>query len=136
MAYSTQAEVEAVIPARFLTDALDDDESGTADTGLLTAIFGVVDTEIDGMISPSVTVPITGTVPQTIRTAATVLTCETIYLRRGITGDANPWTERAKDTRDLLERIGRGEVSIDASGITAASFDDSRDLVFDTSDDA
>lgn len=135
MAYSTQAEVEAVIPARFLAEALDDDANGTADTGLLTAIFGVVDTEIDGIISPAVTVPITGTVPQTIRSAALILTCEAVYLRRGVTGDANPWTERARDVRDLLGRIGRGEVSIDATGITAASFDDSHDLVFDTSDD-
>ena len=123
MAYTSQAEIEAVLPPKFLTDALDDDASGAADTGLLTAFLGVIDNEIDGMITPTVELPL-ATTPARIKTAALVLACEGLYRRRGIHDDANPWSKRAETVREDLVKVGRGELAIDADSALVGGFTD------------
>ncbi len=134
MAYTTQAKVQAVLPAAFVTQALDDDENGSADSGLLDAIIGTVEDEINGLLTPAVTVPITGTVPYQVQTAALAMTCAALYRRRGIADEGNPWKDREDKARELMADIGAGKVAIDAAG-PAGAFDDSENLLFSEQDD-
>lgn len=124
MAYTSQAEIEALLPPAFLTEALDDDRDASADSGLLDAVIQAAGDEIDGLLSPSYDVPFTDTpLPALVRSAARILTCEALWLRRGHSGDANPWTSRANDVRRRLEDAGRGDVALTATTGNAPSIE-------------
>jgi len=114
MAYVTMDDIEGMIPAAHITRGLDDDKDGEADTGAWDALETAVEDEINGLIAPACG-PYSGTPPAVIRHAARVLACEALYLRGGVLPDNNPWTAAAKGVRDLLARIGRGEVSLGAA---------------------
>lgn len=122
MAYTSQTDIEAVLPPKFLTDALDDDANGTADAGILTAVLGVVDNEINGLITPTVELPLSSPYPARIKHAALVLACDVLYRRRGIPDEGNPWAERATAIRTDLEKVGRGELALDAASALVAGF--------------
>lgn len=108
MAYTTQAKIEAVLPPKFLTQATDDNADGSADSGLLDAVIAAADTRIDAMLGQRYDVPFT-TAPAVVQHASLVFSCHTLYLRRGIGGDQNPWEQQAKDMDAKLNRIARGE---------------------------
>ncbi|MCO6401349.1 MAG: DUF1320 family protein [Verrucomicrobia bacterium] len=122
MAYTTQSEIEALLPPKFLLQGIDDDNNETADSGLLTTLLGVVDLEIDGLISPSVALPLTSPYPAQIRVSALVLSLDSVYRRRGMADEVNPWAERAKDVRAALAKIGRGELALDSDSDIVAAF--------------
>ncbi len=115
MAYVTQSEIEAEIPAPHLVDALDDDKDGAADTGLLAQVITLASQEVDALLSPRYTVPFTDPAPAAVKTAALVFTCEMIYRRRETPDNLNPFTARAKSWRDQLMKIADGDGTIDAT---------------------
>jgi phage gp36-like protein len=113
--YTTQTSIEAEIPAPILTDALDDDRDGAADVGLLTQIITNAAREIDGLLAGLYAVPFADPAPATVQQAAFIFTCEAIYNRREVTGDKNPYTKRANDIRELLQKIAKGDLLLDST---------------------
>jgi phage gp36-like protein len=114
MAYVTRNELEAVVPASFLVDALDDDRDGAADDGLLESILEQASTECDALLGGRYRLPFSNP-PAAVRAAALCLAAEAVQARR-LGGDANnPWTSRAALWRERLEKMGRGEMPLDAT---------------------
>lgn len=116
MAYTTQADIEANIPGPYLVDALDDDKDGNADPGLLDTIVSGASNAVDSYLAGIYTVPL-NPVPAVAKEASCVFTCEMIYARRGVPVDENPFTKRANFWRDRLEKIGKGEIPLDAGQV-------------------
>lgn len=108
MPYLLQSDIEADIPAPFLTEALDDDNDGVADEGMWDAVAASVSTEIDGILGQRFPVPF-ATVPAVVKAAAQILALEKLYNRRGITGEKNPWTKQAEAARTKLNAIADGD---------------------------
>jgi phage gp36-like protein len=113
MGYVTQAQIETAIPGPRLRDALDDDGDGQADEGLLDAIIASVDGAVDAYLAGLYDVPF-ATPPAPVIEASLVFACERIYDRRPGAEDRNPWRSRADWWRERLERIGKGEIPLDA----------------------
>lgn len=130
MPYTTQAEIEAEIPALFLRRALDDDGDGSADDGVLDQVIANAGRAVDAALEGLYTVPL-DPVPAVAREAAFIFTCEAIYNRRRQHNDErNPYTDRANTLRTKLERIGKGELplTLDNTDAPAAAWG-SRDSV-------
>ena len=116
MAYTTQAKIQALVPAPHLIDALDDDRDGQSDDGLLDQIIANSDNAIDAYLQGLYTVPFSP-VPAACAEASLVFSCEQIYSRRIDAfgrGNLNPFTARANFWRTRLEKIGNGELPLDA----------------------
>lgn len=111
MAYVTQTQIETAIPPTHLTDALDDNRDGTADTGKLTAVIDQASQQVDALLESRYAVPFV-TVPKKVAEAAFTFVCELLYQRRGLFGDDNPWFKRAEQWRETLKAIGSGEGQI------------------------
>lgn len=129
MSYVTRADIEAEIEPVRLAQMLDDDRDGSEDTGLFAALADAVDSEIDGVISLAVSVPVSP-VPAYLRHAARVLFCDLLYRRAGSGSDLNPYKDRAQDVRDRLDRIADGSASLDATGGSAFGISEIADKVF------
>lgn len=115
MPYTTQAEIEAKIPAAVLNDALDDDADGAADDGVLAQVIANADGEVDGFLAGLFTVPFSGTIPPKVKAASFAFTCEAIYQRRNIPDDKNPFSKIAAWWRAHLQKVGNGELPFDAA---------------------
>jgi phage gp36-like protein len=107
MSYVVRADVEAIIPPQFVTEALDDDGDGMEDEGLFAALAESVDTEIDGQLSRRYSLPLVNP-PASLRSGAKSLLCEALYQRRGISADMNPFAKAAADFRAWLREIATG----------------------------
>jgi phage gp36-like protein len=108
MPYALRADIEARIPPAHLTEALDDNGDGLEDVGLFAKIAAGVDSEIDGALSQRYALPL-ASAPAFLRAGACVLTCETLFQRRGIPADQNPFTAAAGKFRAKLEDIASGK---------------------------
>lgn len=109
MAYTARPDIEASLPPQFLDQALDDDGDGSPDDALLDLIIQQVQTEIDGTLGQRFNTPFADPPPSLVRDAARILTLDELYRRRGLAGQQNPWSTRARELRDRLEAIARGE---------------------------
>lgn len=107
MPYTTQEKIEAMLPPAFLVDALDDDRDGVADTGVLTAVIAAADERIDGHLGQKYETPFS-TVPAVVANASLVFVMASLYRRRGVADEANPWAEREKAVDAKLAKIGNG----------------------------
>lgn len=111
-AYTSLDQVHAKLPAQFVREALDDDLDGFADEAVWTAVSEGAAREVDGFLGMKYTVPFTAPLPAIIVTAALYLVMETLYDRRGLTGEKNPYFERAEAERKKLRAIGNGEMPL------------------------
>ena len=109
MPYVEQSDIEALIPASFLLQALDDDSDGEADPGVWDKVVSAVADEIDGLLGQKYSVPFAAPYPPAVKAAAKVLMLWSLYQRRGLSGENNPWDSEAKRYRDKLDRIGTGD---------------------------
>jgi phage gp36-like protein len=107
--YLSEADLTPHLPPQFLLQALDDDGDGSADSGVLNSILTASSDEVDSLLGSRYPVPFSAPLPALVKTAARVFALETLYRRRGFSGDQNPWETRAKDLRDRLNRIGQGK---------------------------
>lgn len=112
MSYVVQADLEGKIPQQLLLQALDDNGDGLADDGVWDKLVTDVESAINSRLEANYTIPLETPVPAIITEAAKVLAAEAIYMRRGLTGDQNPWTKQADAMRKRLEDIGSGSVQL------------------------
>lgn len=114
MPYTTRALIVAKIPSSLLIEALDDNGDGREDAGALDSIISVASTEVDGYLAGLFSVPFADPVPAKVQNAAFIFACETIYQRRSIPDDKNPFAAQAKFWREHLQKVGKGEIPLDA----------------------
>jgi phage gp36-like protein len=115
MSYTTQARIESAIPRPLLIEALDDDGDGQLDEAVLAEVLASADQAVDATLAGLFVVPFVS-VPAAVAEAAFAFACERIYDRRlQGSGDKNPWRDQADKWRERLEKIGRGELPLDAS---------------------
>lgn len=114
MSYTSQAEVEALIPARLLAEALDDDGAGMAAEGMLAQLITNAEVAVDGLIGSAVVLPLAEPLPKSVRRAALVFVLESVHQRRQVSGEANPWSKEADRWRSWLEKVGQGEATLEA----------------------
>lgn len=122
MAYVTQAGIEAEIPGPHLVEALDDDGDGLMDTGALDQVIANASAAVDALIAGAYTVPLADPAPAMVQRAALVFACETIYRRRQVPEERNPFAKESGELRVWLMGVGRGEQKLDVgtdSGLTA-----------------
>ena len=114
-AYTTQARIQAAIPAPILVDACDDDGDGSADSGVLDEVIAAASNAVDGLLAGRFSVPFAGDPGPTVREASFVFACELVYDRRELTDTKNPFKSRADAMRTLLSKIAAGDQPLDAS---------------------
>jgi phage gp36-like protein len=110
----------AVMPAKRLLDALDDDRDGIPDTGVFDAIAAAVDAAIDGPLSQRYTRPLSP-VPSLVTAMALTLFAEALYLRAGFAADQNPFTAPAKEARAKLDAIAKREQDLTSVSATSSA---------------
>jgi phage gp36-like protein len=115
MSYILQSNLDGKVPAQILLQALDDNGDGLADDGVWDKIVTDVENAINGRLEGNYTVPLTAPYPAIITEAAKILAAEAIYLRRGLSGDQNPWVKQADAMRKRLEDIGSGDKPLTAA---------------------
>jgi phage gp36-like protein len=113
MAYTTQAAIEAKVPAPVLTDALDDDGDGERDAGLLDQIIANASEAVDALICNRVSCPVEAP-PASVRSAALWFAVEEIYARRQKDLPRDFATAIAT-ARKWLEAVRSGAQSLDAA---------------------
>jgi hypothetical protein len=105
--YATRTEIEALIPASALVDALKDPGTGDETPGLLDQILVAADLAVDEILGAVVAVPIAAP-PAIVRRASVVFTLEILWLRKGVSGNPNPWSDQATRLRNALGDIATG----------------------------
>jgi phage gp36-like protein len=109
--YVSYADLAAVIPADFLTQALDDNRDGTPESWPV--VQAAACRAVDAALGVRFAVPFSHPAPAIVREASFLFAAETCYLRRGVSGKENPFAERAADTRKTLAQIAAGELPLD-----------------------
>lgn len=114
MSYCTEAEISRMVGPENFDLMLDDDKDGTADAGLFDALAADASEAVDAYLGAQYDVPFAAPVPAFARMCAKVFCAELLYQRRGVARDANPWTRQADTLRTRLERIAKGDDTLDA----------------------
>lgn len=118
MAYITQADLYGELPQAIVTDALDDDRDGAADSAVATLVCDGASEQVDGYLGVRYAVPL-ATPPALVLRAAKVFALETLYRRREIKDF--PLAGEAKQLRERLQLIATGELPLDAGTAQVSS---------------
>ena len=111
--YVLMSEMNGLIPAAFLVQALDDDQDGAADLTAWQDVLTQVHKQIDGPLSVRFTTPFSNPLPPVVVEAAPVFAAELLYKRRGFGAEeTNPWITQANKLRTKLEAIAKGELPL------------------------
>ena len=108
MSYVTRAEIEAEIPPQLLVESLDDDNDELEDPGLFEKLVAKASADVDGILGQRFAVPFAKAPPLAAR-AARIFLLATLYRRRQIPEDRNPYAKAEKDMVDKLTRIAVGD---------------------------
>lgn len=85
----TEEEFKGQLPARFVTAALDDDNDGSADSGVLSAIVTDAENWIDGYLEAAgIEKPVTASLHPRLKHSALKYALYTLYDRRGMSEQA------------------------------------------------
>ena len=127
--YITQEQLVGQLPADFLEQALTDTEpevpdeevvgAEEPDTTIWDAVLATAVEQIHSRLAPRFVVPFPEPFPAAVMEAARVFVCEALYIRRDVTGKANPWTEQANRMRARLDDIGNGKAALAGAEPTA-----------------
>ncbi|MFA5058269.1 MAG: phage protein Gp36 family protein [Opitutaceae bacterium] len=112
MAYTTEAELTALIDKARLAAAQDDDADGSPDPGILASVISAAGDDIDGRIGARYATPVSP-VPAAIKAAAKAIALCFFYKRRGVADDANPWKAEAESWQKKLDAIGDGTAQLE-----------------------
>ena len=113
VAYTTIGAVQGKIPGPVLTDALDDDADGNADTGLLDVIIQNASDAVDALICNRVATPLAAP-PASVRSAALWFAVEEIYGRRQKELPKD-FAVAIRSARDWLMAVRDGKQQLDAT---------------------
>lgn len=113
MAYCARGECERLTGPENFRQMLDDDLDGIEDEGLFDSLAEDASLQVDGYLSAQYAVPFSSP-PPFARQCAKIFLCETLYARRGITRENNPWAAQAEALRQRLARIAKGDDALDA----------------------
>ena len=111
MPYTTQAAIQAKVPAQILTDALDDNGDGLPDAGLLDAIIANASDAVDAYLCNRIALPLPNPTAS-VRIAALWFAIEEIYGRRQAElppefakaiANACTWLEAIRDGKQQLD---------------------------------
>jgi len=117
MSYISQNDLLAYIQTDMLANGLNDANSGIADPAVFASIYNAAEIEIHGFLESRFPLPFVN-VPSLVKNAALVFCAETVFARRGIATDANPFAKRAAVLRTRLEAVqqGKDRLMLDAEG--------------------
>jgi phage gp36-like protein len=110
--YLALDQLNAYIQEQLLAQGLDDSNSGTADTALFATIQVAVEREVHSYLEGRYSVPFTSNVPNLVTHACLVLSAEAVWLRRGNSGDANPFSKAAETIRQMLADVRKGDINL------------------------
>lgn len=110
--YVLMSEMNGLIPAAFLVQALDDNSDGAADAAAWTDVLRQVHRAIDGPLGSKFAVPFNNPLPPIVLEAAPIFAAELLYKRRGTADDANPWVGQANKLREKINKIAAGELPL------------------------
>ncbi|MBP7430718.1 MAG: DUF1320 family protein [Candidatus Hydrogenedentes bacterium] len=131
MGYVNRAFVRANIAPVDLLRALDHDNDRVEDTGAFDESDAAASNAVDAILSAVHTVPFTAPIPALVVDAATIFFCESLFSRRGIYGDQNPFKARADEMREVLRSVAEGARLLDAGAVAdVAGFSSSPASVF------
>lgn len=114
MNYCSIDDILAEINTDQLTAMLDDSNDGNLNTDLLNKIISRESAKIDGRLSTIYPTPF-NPIPQVVRDACTVFTCEALWRRRLTPTERNPMTDEANEMRERLKLIGNGDLDLDVN---------------------
>jgi len=114
MAYSTLADILAMVQEDTLRQMTDDDMNGVVDTAKVDAAILTADEIINGFLRGRYTVPLT-TVPPLVMGLSRDLAIYEVYSRRGEGGCPDNVVKRADNVRKMLGQIQRGEMLLDVT---------------------
>ena len=103
--YFARADITGMIPAEFILQALDDNGDGVEDTGLWDTLAANACDEADAICSSMFTVPFVAPVPVLIAQTAQSIMAASLYRRRGIEDQKNPYAKEAAEKCAKLTRI-------------------------------
>jgi phage gp36-like protein len=112
MPYCTHDEIEKLVGPEQFRQALDDDRDGAEDTGLFAALAVAASSAVDAYLGARYPVPFSNP-PAFARLAARAFCSESLYKRRGVSRDANPFTSEADALRKRLEIIMSGDSDLE-----------------------
>jgi hypothetical protein len=104
MPYFTQDELAALIPEGWLTESLDDDASGDAES--FAKVRDSAENAVNAPLSQRYATPVVST--PLVKRAALLIAAETCYARRAMM-EKFPYAEELADLRKTLHKIGDGE---------------------------
>jgi hypothetical protein len=107
--YIIQDEMEGMIPGEYLHQALDDNTDGHDDAWIWDKVLRQAEERVHMHLAQRYTTPLPSPYPDIVLYAVKVFSAEALYLRRGMSGDSNPWTKRAEALDKKLSAIGNGE---------------------------
>jgi hypothetical protein len=111
--YFTLPNLQALIPAGWAVEALDDDSDGSQDQ--FDAVAALAESKINGILSALYDVPIDVTAPKCpvdfLRDAASVIAAALCYGRRGVM-DKFPYSGELKAIYTKLNAIAAGELPL------------------------
>jgi len=118
--YTTDAEVERVLPDYLRLQMFDDDHNGVEDVGVCEMVREDADDLVDGYIQAAgYLVPVDGTVPTFIRRSALAIFR---YLAHERIGADDEKVERAYErTLEQLDKFVRGEIKIGLDPVPSPS---------------
>ena len=121
MSYISHSDLEARVEPELIRQALDDDKDGVEDSGLWEKVMASVEKEIHGALESRYAIPFDLPYPAAVVDATLTLMAHALYIRRGLSGDQNPWTKQAEAIRTKLDKIGKGDLALTATGAAPAA---------------
>jgi phage gp36-like protein len=113
MAYFIQSDLEALIPAAWLVEGLDDDANGAQDA--FTVVQTAAEDEVNGALGIRYSVPLDTTgkagLESFLRSLCAHIAAEMIYGRRGQT-ERFPFEAKLKAMRAQLAKMAAGELPL------------------------
>lgn len=114
MSYIAQTDLESLIPAEYITQAIDDNDDGEEDAGLFVNIRSAAEDAVNGVLSLSYSVPIA--TPENFPFLKHVTRYEAArvcYARRGYHGEEGfPHYAIWKSAWDQLAKVGKGDLPL------------------------
>lgn len=110
--YLTLDELSSVLAQSVVDEGLTDKTGNLTKAKVFTNIHSTVADDIHFRISPRVGVPFYTNVPAIVKRAALIFAAEIIFERRKVAPKDNPFTQKANEMRERLDKIGAGKSAI------------------------